>query len=214
MQLNVPLIRQKKNSVDCGLAAVAMVLNFYGVKINIEKLREEIKVYKMGTYMPQLGQYLIKKSFKVTMTTLNPYLFTFKDKNLIQKEIVQRLKNILKKERKLENIRSLKFSLKFIKAGGKIELKIPNADDVKNEIDNKRPLITILTPNIFESDKPEFNLHFNVVTGYKDNFVYANDSLWNHRGGKKKYLMSDFLYSVYSSAYSCCDNASLLKINK
>lgn len=213
MQLDVPLIKQKKDSVDCGLAAVAMVLNYYKINTDIEGLRKEIKVYKLGTYVPQLGKYLIKKGFKVTMTTLNPYLFTLCDKNLSQKQIADRFKKMLEKEKKLENIRSLKFSLEFMKAGGKIEVKIPDADDIKNEINNKRPVIAVLASNIFEGVKPKFNLHFNVITGSEGDYIFVNDSLWDHRGGKKKYLISDFLYSIYASAYSCCDNASLLKIS-
>lgn len=214
MQLDVPLIKQKKDSVDCGLAAVAMILNYYGFKADIESLRREIKVYKLGTYVPQLGLYFIKKGFKVTMTTLNPYLFTLHDKNMTQKEITQRLKNVLKNKKKPLNKKSIKFSLEFIKAGGEIEVKIPDANDIKIELNNKRPLIAILTPNIFESDKPKFCLHFNVATGVKGDYVYANDSLWDHRGGKKKYLINDFLYGIYAGTHASFDNGCIMKIEK
>jgi len=69
-----------------------------------------------------------------------------------------------------------------------------------------------MTTNFIYSDKPVFNFHFNVVTGIDDNYVYVNDPLWDGRGGKNKYTITEFLYGLYASAYGDLDNASLIKI--
>ncbi len=55
IKLNVPLIRQDKDSRDCGLAGLCMILNYYGIKTSISELKEEIEVDKKGTYVTQLG---------------------------------------------------------------------------------------------------------------------------------------------------------------
>lgn len=39
-------------------------------------MEDEIKVYEgMGTYLPQLGKYLIENGFEIEIITMNPYLF-------------------------------------------------------------------------------------------------------------------------------------------
>ncbi|HIH39222.1 TPA: hypothetical protein HA219_00645 [Candidatus Woesearchaeota archaeon] len=100
----------------------------------------------------------------------------------------------------------------FIENGGKITSRIPCREDVQEEIDSKRPLCALMTTNFIYSDKPVFNFHFNVVTGIDDNYVYVNDPLWDGRGGKNKYTITEFLYGLYASAYGDLDNASLIKI--
>ena len=81
MILDVPLIRQPQNSQDCGIAGLAMILNYHDVNISFEDLKLEIEVDKVGTYAPQLGSYLIKKNFDVEIVILHPKIFTNKDKN-------------------------------------------------------------------------------------------------------------------------------------
>ncbi len=79
MKLNVSVIRQKENSVDCGLACLAMLMKYYGINKSIADMKNEIKVYAgMGTYAPQLGKYLIDNNFEVEIVTMNPLLFTKK----------------------------------------------------------------------------------------------------------------------------------------
>jgi ABC-type bacteriocin/lantibiotic exporter with double-glycine peptidase domain len=57
MKLNVPIVFQKQGSVDCGLVCLSMILAYYGKNFSIEGMRKEIKVYKEGTYTPQLGVF-------------------------------------------------------------------------------------------------------------------------------------------------------------
>ncbi|HIH31759.1 TPA: hypothetical protein HA235_03565 [Candidatus Woesearchaeota archaeon] len=52
MKLDVPLIRQPKGSVDCGIAGLAMIMKYYGSNVSFEKLKNEISVDKIGTYAP------------------------------------------------------------------------------------------------------------------------------------------------------------------
>lgn len=227
MKLNVPLIRQPYKSDDCGIAAVSMILNYYGVKHNLKKLTLEIrKVDKRNpnrpnaaTPHPLLGLYLLKQGFRVEITTFNPFLFTQSDKSTrnarrsIQKAYVRMKSN---KEISNDVKVSTKFFLDFIKAGGKVNVKIPDQDDIRSEIKNGRPMIASATTNILYTNakKARFNDHANVITGIDGRYVYANDPLWDRRGGKKKYTISEFLYAMYTGAYCSADNAAIMKISR
>ena len=72
----------------------------------------------------------------------------------------------------------------------------------------------MITSNFLLFDKPIFNFHFNLITGIDETHIYVNDPLWDYRGGKHKYLINDFMYAIYASAYGDLDNASLMKIRK
>jgi len=64
MKLNVPLISQEKDSVLCGVAGVRMLLGYYGINKSEDELAKDVEVYPdWGTYMPQLGNYLINNGF-------------------------------------------------------------------------------------------------------------------------------------------------------
>ncbi len=214
MILDVPVVRQKKDSVDCGLAGLSMILKYYGVDKSIEDLKKEIKTFDFGTYMPQLGLYLLNNGFDVEIVTLNPLLFTKNFESKSDKEILEYFEFIYEKNKDNKFGRPLKFFLDFLKAGGKIVVKIPSFEDVKNEILEKRPLGVLLTSNFLLYDKAIFNVHFNIITGFDENYVYVNDPMWDFRGGKKKYFINDFFYGVYASAYGDLDNASIMKVKK
>ena len=78
-KLNVPIILQDKESVACGLSCLSMLLNYYGIKKSVSEIKKHIKVYdEIGTYVPQLGKYLIENGFEVEIITMNPHLFTIK----------------------------------------------------------------------------------------------------------------------------------------
>ncbi len=214
MILDVPVVRQKEDSVDCGLAGLSMILKYYGVEKSIEDLKKEIETFDFGTYMPQLGLYLLNNGFEVEIVTLNPLLFTKKFEGKSDKEILEYFRFIYEKNKDNKFGKPLKFFLDFLKAGGKIVVKIPSFEDVKNEILERRPLGVLLTSNFLLYDKAIFNFHFNIITGFDEKYVYVNDPMWDFRGGKKKYFINDFFYGVYASAYGDLDNASIMKVKK
>jgi hypothetical protein len=215
MRLDVPLIRQKKDSVDCGLAGLSMLMKYYGIDKSISELKKSIKTYEgIGTYAPQLGKYLIENGFKVEIVTMNPYLFTKKFKNKPKKELIKYFEEFYKKNKKESFKEPSRFFKEFLEAGGKLNLRIPDIDDIKKEISNKRPLGALITSNFLLYDKPSFNFHFNIITGIDNKFIYVNDSLPDKRGGKHKYKINDFMYAIYASAHGDLDNASIIKIKK
>ncbi|HIH25415.1 hypothetical protein J4476_06320 [Candidatus Woesearchaeota archaeon] len=215
MKIELPLVRQDENSVDCGLACVSMLLKKYDIEKAVNDLKKEIQVFdNMGTYAPQIGTYLIKNGFDIEIVTINPYLFTYKFKEKSQQELLFYLKECLEKTTK-ENFKDpLKFFIEFIESGGIISVRVPTVNDIKEEISQGRVVGALVTSNFLLYDKPMFNFHFNMITGIDDEFIYVNDPMWDYRGGSQKYLISDFLYAIYASAYGDLDNASIMKIKK
>ena len=215
MQLNIPVVYQKHDSVDCGPSVLSMLFGYYGKKLSVADITKQIEVYKgLGTYTPQLGTFLIKHGFEVEIVTMHPNLFTLSDQKLSQEEILKRFHFLLKKSRKIGNKRALRFFVKFMESGGGIKVAIPSAGDVREEIKNKRPLGALLTSNYLLGNEPCFNFHFNLVTGIDEKFIYVNDPLLDKRGGKQKFKIDDYFYGIYASAYAELDNACLMKVRK
>ncbi len=215
MKLNIPVITQDKNSSDCGVACVSMLLQHYDLDRSITTLKQKIEVYKgMGTYAPQLGKYLIDNGFDVELITQNPHLFTIQDRDKSQKELGLYFKDLIKNNTKESRVNSLKHFDEYLTSNGKITVQVPSIDDIKKEISQGRPLIALLTSSFLEHDKPGFNFHFNIITGIDDTFIYVNDPLSDKRGGKKKYIINDYMYALYASAFGDLDNGSFLKVSK
>lgn len=215
MNLDIPIIRQQKNSSDCGLACLSMIMDYYNINNDITKLRKSIKVYKwIGTYAPQLGKYLLENDFEVEIITMNPYLFTKNIKIKSHKGLIKYFEDLYNKTKNTRFKKPLKFFKEFIELGGKLTLKVPTIDDIKEEISSNRPLCTLITSNFLLWDKAGFNFHFNVITGIDKDHIYVNDPLEDYRGWKQKYKINDFMYAIYASAHWDIDNASIMKIKK
>ena len=214
MILNVPLIRQPKDSKECGIAGLAMILSYYGLDKSFDDLKSVINVDEIGTYAPQLGSYLIKNGLYTEIITMHPKLFTFKDKGMDNKEILNHFQNLYPNLKSEQDKKVLEYFIEFLNNNGRINVKIPSKEDIIEEINNKRPICALLTSNFLLGDKPIFNFHFNVITGIDNEFIYVNDPLWDNRGGRHKYLISDFFFGLYASILGDLDNGCLIKIKR
>ncbi|MEX0616852.1 MAG: cysteine peptidase family C39 domain-containing protein [Candidatus Woykebacteria bacterium] len=166
--LNVALIHQERGSVDCGLATVNMVTKYWELPLTFNDIQKHLKVDKLGIYCPQMGSYLIQQGFDVALVHFNPGLFTLNEVGKSEKEIKTHLQNLLKKKRKRGDKKVIRYFLKFLKDGGKMEVKIPTEEDIRGELNNNRPVIAVLTSNFLTASVPRFNFHFNVITGIDD----------------------------------------------
>lgn len=221
MKLEVPLLRQAKQSADCGPACVSMLLSYYGVKKNPKKVSEEIRSldpYKdRMTYTPQLGSYLIDQGFKAELVTLNPFFCFYKDRGKeVHLEKFERLYELMKDRPDPHDWikRSAKFFVDFIGRGGRVTARIPDEKDVKGEIENSRPVFAQLDSRVLYKTRAGKFYHFNIITGIDRGDIYVNDPLPYKGGGRKSYPIKDFLFAVYATASASPDNACLLKISK
>lgn len=213
MRLNVPLIRQAKDSRDCGIAAICMIFCYYGSSSSVSNLKKRIEVDEYGTYAPQLGSFLIKNGFDIEIVNLNPRLFTRQSIGN-SKDLISHFNKVLKKCKTRRDKKVIKYFIKFLNDGGKVIVKIPDKNDIMAEIKNKRPVVALLTTNFLLGNNPKLNSHFNVITGIDKNKIHVNDPLPDLRGGKHSYPIEDFFFGLYASSNGDFDNGSLIKITK
>lgn len=214
MKLNVPSYQQIPWSADCGLLCIKMLLDYYGEKVDIEQLRNGIDIDETGIYFWEIGTYLLKKGFKVTLITRDPKLFSKKDFENPPKnfwEFFQNEKNFdLKTEDDFESFSYLK---KFIEAWWKINIKVPDVNDIEKALLNDSLIISILTYKFLVHDTAKFDFHYNLVTGINQSEIMVNDPGSTH-WGKLKYPINDFLYAVYATTYKWVGRGSFLLISK
>ena len=208
MQLDIPLIRQDEDSLDCGPACLAMMLSHQGMNIEYETVKDDLERYDIGTYVPQLGIYALDKGYDAKIISLNPHLFNKKSYD----DILSHFKTLKAEEDKKEYVHQLDLFIDFVRRGGVIDVKLPGIDDIKEELQDGRPVGALVTTNFIQHQKPIFNFHFNVITGIDEERIYVNDPLWDERGGRKEYTHREFLYALHATAYGDYDNASLLII--
>lgn len=214
MRLDVPLVRQPKGSVECGIAALAMLLGYHGIKASRKVLKQEITLGATGIYSPQIGTCLLRKGFDVEIITLNPGLFTNKDRSKGQNALLAHFQALRAGADTDKKKKALDYFIGFMTEGGKIKAKVPDKKDLLKEIRKKRPVLALLTANFLSGSKPDFDFHYNVITGIGGKYVHANDPRGDERGGKKRYLIPDFLFGVHASAYGDLDNACLITARK
>lgn len=228
-QLNVPLLRQGEGTTDCGPTCVSMILKYYGIENDVEEVTREIRRIDKKmilpadafTYTPQLGLYFLKQGFEAEIVTFNPFIFNYTDRLSPNGALLKRMQDYwekLKRRRKIsiEIKRPAKFFVDFMENGGKVRVKVPDESDIREEIKSSRPLLALMTTN-FLYKKPKgrsFNFHANVITGIDKTHIYANDPLANSNGGRKRYLIDEYIFGIHASAYGAPDNAALLKIKR
>jgi len=214
MKLDVPLYLQKKGSVDCGIICTQMILEYYGIQELFSDLKNKLNVDEVGLYAPQIGIYFLENGFSVELVTQHPGLFTIRDQGTSQVEISKRFEDLISNSKSDQDKKVLNFFLKYQEHGGKIDVKIPDMTDIMGEIKNNRPLITLFTSHFLTELNPDFDFHYNVITGFDKRYLYLNNPYSDNRGGKKKYLIDNFFYGLYSSVYADLDNGCFLKLKK
>ncbi|CAN5123266.1 hypothetical protein BH11PAT4_BH11PAT4_0540 [soil metagenome] len=217
MQLEVPLFRQPERSAECGPASIQMLLAYYGVETSREEILADIPMKEGGTVGPELGLYLLRHGFEVEIVTMHPRLFNIASNFETREALISHLESLESKMKGEWNPWALSSFIQFIKEGGAITPKVPDLGDIRDEITEKRPLISLLTHwFLFDSGlPPRFTGHFNVVTGIDESFVYVNDPDWGDPfGGKHAHGTREYMYAVHASAYQSADNASLIKVKR
>lgn len=210
MILDVPLIRQPKDSVDCGITGVTMIMTYHGISRSFDDVKKSIMTDHTGTYAPQLGTYLIKQGFDVDIVTMHPGLFTKKHLPKDSDDAKAHFQGLMSKASNEQDRKVLGHFIEFLSAGGKVRAKRPAKEDIVSEIGQGRPVGALLTTNFLSEEEPKFNFHFNLVTGIDGDLVYVNDPMWDERGGKKTYPIDDFFFGLYASSYGDLDNGCLI----
>ena len=214
MKLEIDSLRQKENSVDCILVCTQMVLGYFNKPKTLAEIKKSVKMYKIGSYIPQLGIYIQTQGFKTEIVTLHPQLFTKQDETMTQLEVHQRLGQRKQAFEKTPKYTALIHFVNYLKSGGKVTPKIPNFTVIEQAIAAGNPIICSYTSNFLVGKEPKFNYHSAVITGIDEKYIYVNDPLWDYRGGEQRYLREDFLYALYGCLSPDADNGCLMIVSK
>ncbi len=213
--LQVPLIRQAKESSDCGPASLAMILEYYKIDYDFEKMKKELGVYSWGTVTPQLGNYLLTRGFAVEIVTMHPLLFSLHMQFSSTSDLKNHLESLRNSMKKEDDSIALDHFIAFINHGGILTPRVPTLEDVEQEIAAKRPVLAPITHWFLHKSNmpPRFSIHFNVITGIDNANVMVNDPDWGDEfGGKHEIDRDAFLYAMYASAKGGIDDACIMKI--
>ena len=212
MQLDVPLFRQNEDSSDCGPTCLRMLLAYHGQTVSYNDIASSFVHVNSGVGIAQLGRYMLEKGFDAEIVLLNPHIFSFdmqglSDQALIKQHLIDRKAIVKTDDHKIV----AQHLIDFIDKGGTYRLKVPDADDIKYELSQKRPLISLMTTRYLHG-LTGFNFHFNVITGLSGDMISVNDPAWDICGGQHTLLLDTYLYAMHASAFGDLDNDSLLLI--
>lgn len=211
--INIPLRLQDLGSADCGPVCVQMVLEYFGININLDSLKEDLHYVESGTSAYDNGVLLLDKGLMVTAITAQPRLFPpdiiegITSEHMLS-EVIQNKIDKIKDQKDKDNLATFQ---KFITRGGKINLEIPSFSHIKNAIDSGNPVIALLVGQALGSKEGGF--HFVVVSGYDDTRVHITNP--SQRSSQQGWFpIERFLYALHTSTAVDFDNGTLLVISK
>lgn len=214
-KLDIPLFQQEIGSLDCGPTCTQMILSYYGIERSLADLQKNLTYDEMGTTIYDNGILMLTEGLKTLAITAQPLLFSPDTTPLLknEKDIIRLLEG--KGQEDLESMNKNKWIIKSMKnyltRGGKLQIKIPVFEHLKNAIDNNSPVLVLLYAKSLGSNEGGF--HFVVVSGYKRGQVYVNNPL---PGSIKQgwYPIQEFLYGVYASTCVNFDNGTFLVVSR
>lgn len=218
-KLKMKRYTQGLKSVDCGPVATQSILDYFGVKKNLDELKKDIIHYIQGgpiegTYIYDNGLLLLKNDLSVTLITANPYLFSSQERSRLnsQTKILNHLKKL--SASRLKSLKRFKKEIqifrKFIEKGGKVVLEIPTEKHIKKAIDSGKPVLALVLPRAYLNKGRSF--HFVVISGYDAKNFYFVDPWPETR--EKSAPIKDFMYGLHSATGGDLDNGSLLVVGK
>lgn len=210
MKKDIKLIFQKKGSVDCGPVSSQMILDYLGIKKELEEIKKGMVFADAGTYIYDNGLCFLREGLKVELITANPLIFKKEDLQKIKSsdDLKKHLSKIQRKNLNKKN--ALLLFKKFIGSEGKVSLKIPSVNHIQRALDKDKLVLALIYGGALGTSEGGF--HFVIISGYKKNHLYINNPLRQARQGWFK--NEDFLYALHSSTCADVDNGSLLIVGR
>lgn len=192
MELNVPFVRQPKDSVWCGPATATMMLKFYSSKRSLEHIVREMNIKSTkGINMAQLASFFLNHDLDVTVQTW-PNGMT---KNLCSKKpingdaAVKVLKDNKDKVKSKARIMCREL-MALAKRGGSIIFSPITLKDLRDSISNNSPVIISIDMKHF-ADISRKTGHYVLVYGITgpelpltQPYAYIHDPIF----GKEKFV--------------------------
>ena len=189
MILNVPVVRQKPNSVSCGIISTYMVLDFNGYSTSLGELFKNIELHKKkSTIAPAIVKGLIKLGIRSELILSIPSLLSSLSKKEIEKKI--------KKFKNDEYLRT--FFKKVLEVLESVKMDFITINMLKYYIKKRKPVIVgVNSPVMRQRNYGKLIEHFVVLRGYTRKSFIINDPHWKF-GGVLEIPYDVFIASIYS----------------
>jgi len=182
---DIGLVRQSSSSDGCIKACTQMVLNYYEYRYKKKDIKGGIHTYKkhsglLGTYLQDVGAYLLKKGFKPEITHYDWHWWGEDQKDAIEGGKKQLLKSLvdLQSEKDWAEKRVVKKDIAFVEKGGNFKFTMPQLVNIDASLVKKIPVILLVNAEYFyHRPHTEIN-HAVLVIGKKGNDYIIRDPLY------------------------------------
>jgi len=201
MKLDIPRTLQGPSS--CGHSSLLQVLAYYGTNLELKEVVKEISncevdELKLGASECELGMFAIKRGFKSTVVSLDVRRFDatwfelsseeLKKKLELRSEFLHKLSPEDIKEGQgtqyLDNV--TKYYSEYLEKEGKVKFLPISKELIKKYIDNKIPVIALVSSQLYFKKARKYNGEFDdikgkptghwiVVSGYDENNFIITD---------------------------------------
>jgi hypothetical protein len=205
LTLDVPLIYQERNSLDCGPVCVQMVLQYFGINRSLDYLRRKLWPQfwqKRGSYLADHGSLLLDEGYRVELVIDNRQLFpepimrVLNDNEITLPYIYDLLQNPewATWHSELEVVK------RFLEKGGEIRCETPTLAHIKQSIDCGSPVIAHIYGQLYPNTG--VTSHAIVICGYEDDKLIIRDPAPGSKPGLVSAEHSMRLVHAASSATS------------
>jgi hypothetical protein len=193
--LKIPVFRQPKGSMLCGPYCAMMLYHYYGKRLSIKEVMKGVRPCKDGVWASNIGIGFIKNGFDAKLVQLRNNLFPPKYRKMGNNAILKDMKREIRKKDK--HTPEIKWNIKFIEAGGKVEHRVLTLEDIKKALKQKNPPMMAIDRKVLYGKEVGFSGHYVIPVNFTKDNVTINDPSHKH-GGIKTYPLNDFLYAFYS----------------
>ena len=192
---------QPKKSLTCGPYCVRMVLEGSGRKVSIGRILKQIPVYKKwgGSFLGDNALCLLENGVNVKkVVTFGMQYYAPEDLGLGQKKLLEAFGKRLKGKLKGNVRKRLASLVKFMKAGGKVEIRIPAKREIISSVKKGNPVMVIIDRKVLYGKGTGAVGHYVLISRYKDGKFRLHDPHWLVKGKKKWYDTDTIMYAMYA----------------
>lgn len=176
--LDVPLVKQPLGSIECSIASLKMVLEYYGDNTPYTDLVKSLSewINEEERHIQGVAIYLVKRGYDVKFSHYD--LLDEETENLTEKDsgvLEGKLKTVPDEKGNKFRRKKISLDLEYIKAGGKYSTKLPDLSLIENALSEKTPVIVVVNLRIFLLDPTRTNNHSVVIIGEEDDYYIVND---------------------------------------
>lgn len=200
---------QQATSNSCGLAALRMILDYYGERVTEKELKKEVSMHSFGTFSTDLGVIALKRGYKVTSYAFHLSILGFLELPFGTKITEKVLKRIKVKAKDKMTFNSWK---NYLKAGGELVWDNPRISLIDNYLKKKAPcLISVNTAALGDYWKRWNNGHYLVVTGFEKEKISVLDP--NQSKGRGGYFIKNdiFLPAWFVNSFNSSDYLTVIE---